>query len=279
MSISFQAADAQDRGRVREVNEDEAFVDVRQSSDQEPVGLFIVCDGIGGHAGGEFASKWAVKTISDELKDLFVPTDRRKTVKLDPEEIEAIVAGRGAPTRKLVETEMEDRIRRAIQRANDVVRDIARAKPDEAGDTGTTVTMAVVKGDVAYIANVGDSRAYLLRDGQLKPITQDHSIVASLVKAGMIQPEEVYTHPQRNLIFRSLGAKPEAEVDVFRQEVHAGDRLLLCSDGLWEMVRDPEMAQILEEAAGPKAACQRLIDVANDNGGQDNVAAVVVWIE
>jgi protein phosphatase len=279
MSISIQAAGVQDRGRVREINEDEVFAKVLQESDEEPVGLFIVCDGIGGHVGGEFASKWAVKTISDELKDLFVSTDRRKTVKLDPEEIEAIVAGRSAPTRKLAETEMEDRIRHAIQRANDVVRDIARAKPDEAGDTGTTVTMAVVKGDVAYIANVGDSRTYLLRDGQLKPITQDHSIVASLVKAGMIQPEEVYTHPQRNLIFRSLGAKPEVEVDVFRQEVHAGDRLLLCSDGLWEMVRDPEIAQILEEATGPKAACQRLIDVANDRGGQDNIAAVVVWIE
>jgi protein phosphatase len=279
MNISFQVADAKDRGQVREINEDEIFAKVVQSSDEEPVGLFIVCDGIGGHAGGEFASEWAVKTIRDELKDLFAPPDRRKTVKLDEEELAAIAAGRAMPTRKLDETGMEDRIRHAIQRANEVVRGIAHARPDEAGDTGTTVTMAVVKGAEAAIGNVGDSRTYLFRDRQLKPITRDHSIVASLVAAGMIQPDDIYTHPQRNLIFRSLGDKPEVEVDIYRRELQSGDRLLLCSDGLWEMVRDPQLAKIIEKAPGPKIACQRLIAAANANGGEDNIAAVVIYVE
>lgn len=279
MNISLRAEGMKDRGRVREINEDEVFVKVVQATGEEPVGLFIVCDGIGGHAGGEFASEWAVKTIREELQDLFEAPDRRKTVKLEPEEIEAIAAGRGAATRKLDETMMEDRLRRAIQRANEVVRSIARAKPQEAGDTGTTVTMAVVKGDEAYIANVGDSRTYLLREGQLKPITQDHSVVASLVKAGMIRPEELYTHPQRNLIYRSLGEKPEVEVDTFRLGLQPGDRLLLCSDGLWEMVRDPQLTVIMDKAPSPKEACKRLIDAANANGGEDNISAVVVWVE
>lgn len=279
MNISLRAEGMKDRGQVREINEDEVFVKAVQATGEEPVGLFIVCDGIGGHAGGEFASEWAVKTIREELRDLFEAPDRRKTVKLEPEEIEAIAAGRGAATRKLDETMMEDRLRRAIQRANEVVRSIARAKPQEAGDTGTTVTMAVVKGDEAYIANVGDSRTYLLRDGQLKPITQDHSVVASLVKAGMIQPEELYTHPQRNLIYRSLGEKPEVEVDTFRLGLQPGDRLLLCSDGLWEMVRDPQLTVIMDKAPSPKEACKRLIDAANANGGEDNISAVVVWVE
>lgn len=279
MTLSLQAYGDKHVGQVREINEDEIFVKVIQATGEEPVGLLIVCDGIGGHAGGEFASKWAAKTLQDELKDLFNPADSRKTVKLDAETVEAIAAGHPAPTRKLAETAMEDHIRRAIQRANDVVIGIARAKPGEASDTGTTVTMVVIQGDMATIGNVGDSRTYLLRDGELRPVTQDHSIVASLLAAGMIQPDEIYTHPQRNLIYRSLGGKPDVEADVFRLELQTGDRLLLCSDGLWEMVHDPQLAVIMVKAPSPKAACQRLIDAANANGGEDNISAVVVWVE
>jgi len=280
MTIALQAAGAKDVGRVREVNEDNFFVKVVQSSDEEAVGLFIVADGMGGHEGGELASEWAMETIREELKGLFIPADPRRTVKLDPAEIEAMVSGRSAPTRRLGETEVERMVRRAVERANEVVRDIARARPEKAADTGTTLTMALVKGDTAIIiANVGDSRTYLFRNKELRPITTDHSLVASLVAAGQIKPEDIYTHSQRNLIYRSLGSKADVEVDLFRQELQSGDQLLLCSDGLWEMVRDPQIAKIMEKAPAPRTAAEWLVKAANDNGGADNIAVVVVWVE
>jgi len=279
MTITLRAAGLKDVGKVREVNEDELFFKVVQSADEEPVGLFIVADGMGGHMGGELASEWAVKTISEELKGLFIPPDPRKTKKLAPAELEAMVSGKPAPTRLLGETEIERLIRRAVRRANEVVRGLSQAKPAEAADSGSTVTLAVVQGSMAYVANVGDSRTYLLRDGKLTPITTDHSVVASLVAAGQIRPEDIYTHPKRNIIYRSLGAKPDVEVDLFRQQLKPGDRLLLCSDGLWEMVRDPWIAKILAAAPSPKIACEQLVHAANGNGGEDNIAVVAVWVE
>lgn len=279
MGLTFQAYGDKHVGQVREINEDEVFFKTSQSTNEAPVGLFIVCDGIGGHAGGEFASEWAVKTIQSDLSDLFISPDPRKTVKLDTETVEAMAEGRLAPTRKQAETDIEERIRQAVTRANEVVIAIARAKPDVAGDTGATVTMAVVRGDKAVIANVGDSRTYLLRAGKLAPVTTDHSVVASLVAAGMIQADEVYTHPQRNLIYRSLGDKPQVEVDIYHLALQTGDRLLLCSDGLWEMVRSPQLTEILMHSSSPKVTCQQLVDAANDNGGEDNIGVVVVWVE
>ncbi|MDH7487105.1 MAG: Stp1/IreP family PP2C-type Ser/Thr phosphatase [Anaerolineae bacterium] len=279
MTITLRAAGSKDTGKVREINEDELFFKMVLSSHEEPMGLFIVADGMGGHMGGEFASEWTVKTIGEELKGLFTPSDPRKTKKLSSEELEAMVSGRPRPTRRLGETEMQQMIRRAVERANEVVRGIAQAKPAEAADTGSTVTLAVIQGSMAYVANVGDSRTYLLHDGQLTPITRDHSVVASLVAAGQIEPEDIYTHPQRNLIYRSLGAKPEVEVDLLSKPLNPGDQLLLCSDGLWEMVRDAQITKILTAAPSPQAACQHLVQAANDHGGEDNISAVVVWIE
>lgn len=277
--IKLQAYGQKDVGQVRELNEDEFFLKIVQSSDEEPVGLFIVADGIGGQEGGELASEWAVKTLREELRELFVSAEPLRTRKLSTAALEPVEASQTPPTRKLADRDLEDTLRRAIQRANDVVLSIARAKPATAGDTGTTVTMAVVKGEMAYVANVGDSRTYLYRNGELRTITEDHSLVASLVKAGQIKTDEVYTHPQRNLIYRSLGGKRQVEVDVFYQPLQPGDQLLLCSDGLWEMVRDPQIARILGKAPSPEAACQRLVEAANKNGGQDNIGVVVVWIQ
>ncbi|MCB0203494.1 MAG: serine/threonine-protein phosphatase [Anaerolineae bacterium] len=276
MGITLHAVGSKDVGKVRDLNEDEFYVKVVQSSDEPPVGLFIVADGMGGTAGGELASEWAVKTLRTELQDLFVPNNLMQTRKLSMAEI---AATSGAVTNQVVDFAVQDRIQRAVQHANEVVVNYARNRPEKAGDTGTTVTMAVVKESIAYIANVGDSRTYLFSQGQLRPITEDHSLVGSLVKVGQLQPDEVYAHPQRNLIYRSLGGKPVVEVDQFVQPLQPGDQLLLCSDGLWEMVRDPDIAAVLRDAPSPAAACDRLIEAANACGGEDNISAVVVWMQ
>jgi serine/threonine protein phosphatase PrpC len=144
---------------------------------------------------------------------------------------------------------------------------------------GTTVTAALLEGPRAYIVNVGDSRTYRLRNGILAKLTEDHSLVGSLLKAGAITEAEVYTHPQRNQIYRSLGAKPTVEVDLLETELKKGDLLLLCSDGLWEMVRDPQIRDILLRSPTPKAACDTLVRAAYDAGGEDNITAVVVKVE
>jgi protein phosphatase len=279
MTITLRAAWAKDRGQLREINEDDVYGHTSQLASGETLGLFIVCDGMGGHLGGEFASKYAIHAIVDELHDLLAPTDLRRTVKLSPDEATATADGHPSPAGRPEESGLEHRIQLAVRRANTVVRDFARNRPAEAGDAGATVTMVLVKGRTAYVANVGDSRTYLLREGWLKALTKDHSLVASLAASGQIKAEEIYSHPGRNVILRSLGGKADVEADIYTRALLAGDRILLCSDGLWEMVRDPQITVIMAKAPSPTEACQRLIRAANDNGGEDNISAVVFWVE
>jgi serine/threonine protein phosphatase PrpC len=136
----------------------------------------------------------------------------------------------------------------------------------------------MIVGDLAYIFNVGDSRTYMLRDGKLYQLTNDHSLVGQLVAGGLIAPDDVYTHPQRSQIYRNIGDKLNVQIDVFKQQIHPGDVLLSCSDGLWEMIRDPQITDILNAAPDPQTACTQLIETANTNGGEDNVSAVVVFV-
>jgi serine/threonine protein phosphatase PrpC len=145
-------------------------------------------------------------------------------------------------------------------------------------DMGSTITGFMLVGEHAYVLNVGDSRTYMLRGKQLYQLTTDHSLVGQLVAGGLIEPDDVYTHPQRSQIFRSLGDKPNVQIDIFKQQLHPGDILLSCSDGLWEMVRNPQIENILDNALDPETACAQFIEAANANGGEDNVSAVVVFV-
>jgi serine/threonine protein phosphatase PrpC len=243
-----------------------------------PVGLFMVCDGMGGHMGGKYASYWAVETVKLEFGDLFSTKDPRATVVLSEADIEAVRQGTFVSPVP-ADVDLESLTQAAIQKANSVVYDYACHKPNQAANAGTTITMLAVRGNQAVISNVGDSRAYLLRDHELVQITHDHSLVANLVAEGQILPEEIYTHPQRNMIYRFLGQKGPAHIDIFHETLQPGDFILLCSDGFWEMVRSTRRKiTSIEKAADPQSACEKLVNAANEAGGEDNISVVVVQV-
>jgi protein phosphatase len=276
--IKLNAAALTDPGRHRDMNEDRVWAQVYEASEGEAVGLFVVCDGIGGYLGGENASHWAVEAIKDELSDLFIPPNPRDTVLLPQAELDAALRG-SESTRLSGVRKLENRVRQAVLKANKVVYEYAKKKPEKAGDAGTTISMGLVLGDRAVIANVGDSRAYMIREDKLQQLTQDHSLVATLVAAGQIQPKDVFSHPQRNLIYRSLGHKREVQVDTFIHMLVPGDILLFCSDGLWEMISDDQLlTRLVLDASTPEQACRKLVDAANAAGGEDNIGVIVVHI-
>ena len=277
--IKLAAAALTDVGLAREMNEDSVWAQVLHPLDRPPTGLFVVCDGMGGHMGGEFASYWAVEAIKSEFADLFSAKDPRATVVLREEDLEAAQENIALRASLSGEIDLEKRVRSAIQKANHVVYEYAHRKPDKAGNAGTTITMVTMIGAQAVIANAGDSRAYLLRDHKLRQLTKDHSLVAHLVEENQILPDEIYTHPQRNVIYRYLGQKGLVQPDIFYETLQPGDYLMLCSDGLWEMVRSERRAvDLIEPYNEPAEACRALISAANDGGGEDNIGVVVVRI-
>lgn len=276
--ITLIAASLTDPGRVRAVNQDRAWSQIFNASDGVPVGLFIVCDGIGGHKAGDHASHWALEAIKRDLANSFIPKDPKATRVLSPGAVQDIVSSE-RPTRRSVARVAEERVRTAIEKANRVVCEYARQNPLQAGNACTTVTMALVQGNLATIGNVGDSRTYMLRDGRLRQITEDHSVVAKLVDNGEIRPDEIFSHPQRNIIYRSLGQKRELKVDIFQDRLLPSDQLLLCSDGLWEMVQDDNvLARLIDSTVGPYKACRNLVAAANAAGGEDNIGVVVAKV-
>lgn len=205
----------------------------------ERLALFAVADGLGGHQAGEIASRDALEAMR------------------------AAVAG-GAP------------LNEAILAANRSVYERAAADESLRG-MATTVTAVVPAGGAAVlIGQVGDSRAYLLRDGELHRLTEDHSLVEELVREGRITPEQAAVHPQRAIITRALGLDPNVEVDLSTTDVRAGDRLVLCSDGLTTMVREREIEQVARSETDPLRAAERLVDRANEAGGEDNITVVVL---
>ena len=216
-----------------------------------PSGLFIIADGMGGHGNGQEASQLAIRAMRESIL---------MTLQLGIED-EAF----------------PELLSEAVQSAS---RSIYKRNQQRHADMGTTTTAALLWGTTAYIANVGDSRTYIYRevDG-LTQVTQDHSTVARLVKRGAISAGDVYTHPKRNEIYRSLGNHPTVEVDTFTVTVQPGDILLLCSDGLWEMVRDAEIEEILRSSASfCSQLCAMLVQAALNRGGKDNISVIAVGV-
>jgi PPM family protein phosphatase len=251
---------ASHEGMVRELDEDSLLtMELRMNRTAAPRtwGLYIVADGMGGHSAGEVASDLALRGAFEVVQREYLAP----TVDTGAEDDEA---------------RLREVVRAAILQANEYVLREARSRGN---DMGTTITMALVAGDRAVVGNVGDSRTYLLRDGALRRVSKDHSLVQRLVDIGQITDDEIYTHPQRNAVMRSLGDKQEIEVDLFSERLRPGDALLLVSDGQWEMTRDPQMAEIIAANPDPQAACEELVRAANAAGGDDNITVVLVKFE
>lgn len=246
-----------DTGMVRDHNEDSYLtlsLGLDNSSQRQGWGIYIVSDGMGGHAAGEVASGLAIRGAAELL-------------------LSSYLSGALAADAVYDEAAARTLVHQAVLQANEAI--IAEGRV-QGNDMGATLTMALVSGDRAIIGNVGDSRTYLYREGKLKRISKDHSLVMRLVELGQIADEDIYTHPQRNAVLRSLGDKSDVEVDIFSERLRPGDALLLCSDGQWEMTRDAEMERIMARDADPQAICEALVSAANQAGGEDNISVVLV---
>jgi serine/threonine protein phosphatase PrpC len=265
--VQLLVASNSDAGDVRrsEPNEDSTLVLLLQrvhESISSPSGVFIVADGLGGHDNGQVASRMTINIIAERLlrELLTVPLTAEKN---------------GEPAKTFDEDALVALFHDTVEEANTA---LCQKNQLDKTDMGSTITGFMLVGEHAYVLNVGDSRTYMLRGKQLYQLTTDHSLVGQLVAGGLIEPDDVYTHPQRSQIFRSLGDKPNVQIDIFKQQLHPGDILLSCSDGLWEMVRNPQIENILDNALDPETACAQFIEAANANGGEDNVSAVVVFV-
>ena len=241
-------------GMERDLNEDSLLtfeINRVQQFFNRSMGLYAVADGMGGHSSGEVASGAIIHKLAEDVTaDLFklqmhLCTDNERLAWLH----------------------------NVIQSVNQAVYDLRKATDT---DMGSTLVMAVLFGNIAYIANVGDSRAYLINSQGIRQITTDHSLVERLIATQMITREEARLHPHRNVVYRTIGSSPILEVDVFLQPLNKGDRLLLCSDGLSGMVADDLLAEMVLGSPSPQAACDALITAANEAGGKDNITAIVI---
>lgn len=229
-----------DIGNARAVNEDSYYAPAKGEK------FCCVADGMGGHQAGEVASALAADIFAHKMRDGFVA--------------------------------MPERLRRAVDSANSAIYERASANKAMSG-MGTTMTALAIEEGVAHIAQVGDSRAYLLRNKNLSRVTTDHTLVEELVNKGVITPAAARIHPKRNIITRALGTSAHVEIDMFEVAVQAGDRFLLCSDGLSGYVSDHEIAEILNSRIKEEDKVAALVQSALDAGGRDNITAMLVEIE
>jgi protein phosphatase len=253
-AVQIVSSGLSDVGRVRTNNEDSFRI-------VEALNLFILSDGMGGEAHGEVASAMAVDAINKYCES--EKEDSGATV------LEEVPANISSQTRKL---------KNAVAQANFQIFQSAQKNPEQRG-MGATITTLWLKDTLMSIAHVGDSRAYLLRNGNLQQLTNDHSLVAEQVRRGLITPQQAEESEMQSVLLRALGAHPEVEIDTDEVEIIPRDVLLLCSDGLTRMVTEPEIAGALQAETVPSAAAERLIALANENGGIDNVTVIVVRFE
>jgi PPM family protein phosphatase len=231
-----------DKGMVRPSNEDSYSVDTLNS-------VFVVADGMGGHAAGEIASRIAADTIQE-----FISCSDRNA-------------------------NMEILLPLAVHQANTQVYQTQKVTPQYRG-MGSTLTVLAFEDDSYYLAQVGDSRAYLLRDQVLRQLSRDHSVVWPLFESGIISKESISKHPQKNLITRCIGTQPEVEADLFHDKAHPGDIYILCSDGLTDVLTDSDIEKILIEAGNrPQEISQNLVNAANSGGARDNITVVTVCLQ
>lgn len=230
-----------DIGHRRQINQDFVYLS------ETPVGnlpnIFIVADGMGGHNAGEFASRYAVETIVEEVK---------ASLEKNP----TIILGK------------------AIDKANTYIRQKAGGDKTMMG-MGTTIVIATCIGKYLEVANVGDSRLYLVND-RIEQVTIDHSLVEEMIQRGGIDRKSARNHPDKNIITRALGARNTIEADFFNLELEAGDIVLLCSDGLTNMVEDEDIRRILKSGGSLKERAETLVRMANDNGGKDNISVIII---
>ncbi len=266
MKVTHLVGQATDIGQQRKINEDHLLtlkVEHAYLGESRPIGLYLVADGIGGQAAGEIASQLAASTIA-QLITSKVMLNALSTVTHETENTELQVPDYA--------TLLKD----ACLRANEVLHE---HRLQANNDMGTTVVAALVVDHQAYIANVGDSRAYFIRQDEISQLTTDHSLVGRLLSLGQITPEQARTHPQRHVIYRTLGDQPQVEIDIVERRMQPGDALVLCTDGLYGMVNEALIQQQAMQAAHPQAACEELVLLANQAGGEDNIAVIVIQIE
>ncbi len=243
--MQLSVAAGTDVGRIRAGNEDSLFAD----ADKER-GLFIVADGMGGHAAGEVASEMAVQIVSGEL----------------------------VTVRDLHGTDPLVRMAEALKSANKAIYERTIVEADKQG-MGTTASCIMMGGGRWIIGHIGDSRIYLLRDGVFRQVTKDHSYVQEQVDAGFLTPEQARYHPYSNVITRCVGANAIVEADVLNGELHDGDLFVVASDGLTGMVEDPQLRKILETRGTPGRMVDAMITEANRRGGLDNITAIVIHVQ
>ena len=244
--MKWICAGKSDVGKVRQGNEDALFTD-------QEAGVFIVADGMGGHVAGEVASQIVTETVGPGVSK--------------------------ARSEGLEGTELQTRMLELIKEANRAILERADNEPEKRG-MGTTLTMlALVPGSGYVFDQVGDSRGYLLREGMLRQVTRDHTVVQQQVDRGALTPEQAREHPLSHILTRALGTEEDVEADTYDDEVNPGDLFLLCSDGLSGMLSDDRIYEILSAPTDDlQSIADALIDAANDGGGLDNVTAVVVKV-